>query len=81
MLVCGVWLAALALALGRGRRQPRWSFDGLGMWFCLRLLVEFLIINMLIFEPALVPPGVLLGQIVIYLPFFVLSWGWFFHRL
>lgn len=43
--------------------------------------MEFLIINVLIFEPALVPPGVLLGQIVLYLPFFVVCWGWFFHRL
>ena len=25
--------------------------------------------------------GVLLGQIVLYLPYFVVCWGWFFHRL
>lgn len=81
MVVFGLWLGVMGLVLLRRHPLPRWSFDGLGMWFCLRLLVEFLIINMLIFEPALVAPGVLLGQIVIYLPFFVLSWGWFFHRL
>jgi len=48
-----------------------------GVW----LVVEFLIINVLIFEPTLVAPGVLLSQIVLYLPFFVVCWGWFFHRL
>lgn len=81
MAVFGPWLALMGLVLLRRQSLPRWSFDWLGMWFCLRLLVEFLIINMLIFEPRLVAPGVLLGQIVIYLPFFVLTWGWFFYRL
>jgi len=81
MLVCGVWLAALALALGRGRRPPRWTFDGLGVWFSLRLLAEYLTINGLIFEGSKVEPGVLLGQIVLYLPYFVITWGWIFHRL
>jgi hypothetical protein len=81
MLVCGIWLAALALALGRGRRPPRWTLDGLGVWFSLRLLAEYLTINGLIFEGSKVEPGVLLGQIVLYLPYFVITWGWIFHRL
>lgn len=81
MLLLGVWLLVMSVRIVRHRFLPRWTFDGLGLWFCLRLVVEFLIINLLIFQPSLVEPGVLLCQIVLYLPFFVLSWGWFFHRL
>ncbi len=50
-------------------------------WFCLRLLAEYLTINGLIFEGSKVQPGVLLSQIILYLPYFVISWGWIFHRL
>lgn len=81
MLACGVWLMALALSLWRGTGPPRWSFDVLGIWFALRLVAEYLTINGLIFEGSKVEPGVLLGQIVLYLPFFVITWGWIFHRL
>lgn len=81
MVVCGLWLGGMAVALGRGRRLPRWSFDGLGLWFSLRLLAEYLTINGMIFEGSKVEPGVLLGQIVLYLPYFVITWGWIFHRL
>jgi len=81
MLVCGVWLTVLALSLWRVTGPPRWGFDVLGIWFALRLLAEYLTINGLIFEGSKVEPGVLLGQIVLYLPFFVITWGWIFHRL
>ncbi len=81
MAIGAVWLLTMAMAIAQGRRLPRWSFDGPGLWFCTRLMIEFLIINGLIFQPSLVQPGVLLGQIVIYLPFFVITWGWIFHRL
>lgn len=81
MVVLGLWLLLLAAAIVQRRRLPRWSLDGLGLWFSLRLVVEFPIINLLVFRPSLVAPGVLLGQIVLYLPYFVLCWGWFFHRL
>lgn len=81
MLVCGVWLTVLLLTLVRGICPPRWGFDALGVWFSLRLLAEYLTINGLIFEGSKVQPGVLLGQIVLYLPYFVITWGWIFHRL
>ncbi len=81
MVICGVWLATMAVLLGRGLPLPRWSFDGPGLWSLIRLLLEFLIINGLIFEGSKVAPGVLLGQIVLYLPYFVITWGWIFQRL
>lgn len=81
MPIFGIWLAVSAVVLARGEHLPRWSLDGPGLWFCLRMLAEFLTINGLIFEGSTVPPGVLLGQIVLYLPFFVITWGWIFQRL
>jgi hypothetical protein len=81
MVICGIGLVAMTTALWRGVRLPRWSFDALGAWFCLRLLAEYLTINGLIFEGSKVQPGVLLSQIILYLPYFVISWGWIFHRL
>ena len=44
-------------------------------------MLEFSIISGLIFEPSLVQPGVLLGQIVVFLPFFAITWGWIFCQL
>ncbi len=81
MVVFGVWLATMAVLLGRKRLLPRWSFDGAGLWFSLRLLAEFLTINGLLFEGSKVETAVLLGQIVLYIPYFVLTWGWVFQRL
>lgn len=81
MVVCGLGLLAMALTLARGLPLPRWSFDALGLWFSLRLLAEYLTINGLIFEGSKVVPGVLLAQIVVYLPFFMITWGWIFQRL
>jgi len=81
MLVFGLWLATASAWLARGKTLPRWTLDGPGLWFSLRLLAEFLTINGLIFEGSKVTPGVLLGQIVLYLPYFVITWGWIFQRL
>jgi len=81
MVIFGLWLTVMVLAQVRSQTLPRWTFDGLGAWFTLRLLAEYITINGLIFEGSRVPPGLLLGQIVLYLPFFVITWGWIFQRL
>ena len=81
MVIFGVWLGLMAVVIARGKTLERWALDGPGLWFSLRLVLEFLTINVLIFLPSLVPPGVLLFQIVVYLPYFVISWGWIFQRL
>jgi hypothetical protein len=84
MGVCGIWLALMALLLARGQTLPRWSFDAPGIWFCLRLALEFLTISALIFEKSTGVPGVagvVLGQIVVYLPYFVITWGWLLQRV
>ena len=75
MVIFGAWLVLMAMQIARAKCLPRWTFDIPGLWFTVRLALEFLTINLLIFKPSFVPPGVLLGQIVLYLPFFVLAWG------
>ena len=82
MMVIGTgWLLMMAIGTRQGYRLQQWIYDIPSVWLCIRLTAVFLIINGLIFEPSLAQPGVLLGQIVVFLPFFVISWGWIFHRL
>jgi hypothetical protein len=84
MGVFGIWLTLMALLLARVQTLPRWSFDIPGIWFCLRLALEFVTISTLIFEKTTGlsdVAGVVLGQIVVYLPYFVITWGWLFHRV
>ena len=45
------------------------------------MTLDFILINGLIFHPGFVQPSVLLSQILIYLPFFAITWGWIFYRL
>jgi len=81
MVIGAVWLLGMVVWIAQARRLPRWSFDGPGLWFVLRLLLEFVIINGLLFQPSLVQPGVLLWQIMVFLPYYVITWGWVFYRL
>ena len=81
MLIFGIWLGLMPLVLIGRRRLSRWAFDGPGLWFSIRLLLEFFTINALIFRPNIVAPQVLLAQIVAYLPYFIIAWGWIFQRL
>jgi hypothetical protein len=81
MQVFGIWFGSMALGLLLGRQLPRWTFDVPGIWFAFRLMMEFFTINALIFRPTIVSPAVLLAQIVFYLPYFLLAWGWIFQRL
>ncbi len=67
-------------ALLRGKSVPRWLFDAVGIWYCLRLLMEFALLNALLFTPA-VSPRLLVGQIVVFLPCFALTWGWIIWRI
>jgi hypothetical protein len=68
------------LALLRDQQVPRWLFDAMGIWYCLRLLMEFALLNALLFTPA-VSPRLLVGQIVFFIPCCVLTWGWIMGRI
>ena len=71
-----LWL----LALFARRPLPRVMFDVVGALFVARLMVGFVFVNLLVFAPA-VGPSLLLGQILAYIPFFVMTWGWLMWRI
>jgi hypothetical protein len=73
-------LIALYAHLLRGRRVAAPVLDGLGIWAAFNLLFHFLKINLLMLTDS-VNPQLLLGQVITYLLFFVLAWGWIFWRL
>lgn len=64
----------------RGKRIAPLVLDALGGWAILNLLIHFVKINLLMLSDA-VNPKLLLGQVITYLLFFVLAWGWMFWRL
>lgn len=79
----GLYLLMLAALYGhllRGRRIAAPLLDGLGVWAAFNLLFHFLKINLLMLTNS-VNPQLLLGQVITYLMFFVLAWGWIFWRL
>ena len=75
-LVPTLWLVALFAK----RLLPRIIFDFFGVLFVFRLIFQFIFVNVLIFAPA-ASPSLLLGQIIAYLPFFVMTWGWLMWRI
>ena len=79
-ILFGVSFPLFWLALLRGKTVPRWLFDAVGSWYCLRLLMEFVLLNALLFTPA-VSPRLLVGQIVVFIPCFALTWGWVIWRI
>lgn len=79
LLYCLI-LAALYGHLLRRRLIAPWILDVLGGWVVVSLLGHFLKINILMLTDS-VHPQLLLGQVVTYLLFFVVAWGWIFWRL
>ena len=71
-----IWL----LALFTNYRIPRWVLDGFGGFFVFRLVVGLIFVNALLFVPA-VSPRLLLGQVLAFIPFFVMVWGWLIWRV
>jgi hypothetical protein len=81
LIATAIWIALTITAIARQRIMPRWMLDAMGVWAVGRMTLDFILINGLIFHPGLVQPSVLLSQILIYLPFFAITWGWLFYRL
>jgi len=81
LIATAVWATLAITAIARHRIIPRWMLDAMGIWAVGRMTLDFILINGLIFHPGLVQPSVLLSQILIYLPFFAITWGWIFYRL
>ena len=66
--------------LASGRRLTRQVLDLWAAFLILRFGVQFLLINALIFTPT-VSISLLMGQVILIIPAFILSWGWIFYRI
>lgn len=80
LLIYVVVMVLLYGQLLRGKRISDGVLDALGIWAVVSLLIHFVKINLLMLTPV-VEPKLLLGQVITYVLFFVLCWGWIFWRL
>lgn len=80
LLIYAVILILLYAHLLRGKRLSPAVLDALGIWAVISLFAHFVKINLLMLT-AVVEPRLLLGQVITYVLFFVLCWGWIFWRL
>lgn len=77
VVVPSLWLLALS---SHYRKIPRAVLDCFGGFFVLRMVIGLLFVNALLFTPA-TSQSLLLGQILAFLPFFVVAWGWLIWRI
>jgi hypothetical protein len=75
-LVPALWL----LALLTSHRIPRIVLDFFGGFFVFRMVIGLIFVNALLFVPA-ASPRLLLGQILVFIPFFSMAWGWLLWRI
>lgn len=78
-----IYVVVMVLLYGqllRGKRIANGVLDALGIWAVISLLIHFVKINLLMFTEV-IDPKLLLGQVITYVLFFVLCWGWIFWRL
>ena len=73
---------ALAAVLWRSlRARPlAWAIDGLGVLLCLRCALQFVLLNLLLLAP-LRSGGLLLIQLVLFLPVITVAFSWLYWRL
>ncbi len=80
LLPLSVLLGGVMLFVPRRSRLRRSLIDLFAIWYCIRILLDFLLINLLLFVP--VPDHALLAlQLVCFLPCLLLIWGWVYWRL
>ena len=70
----------LLLALFGHSQIPRFLLDCFGGLFVFRSVFALIFINALLFIPA-ASASLLLGQVLAYIPFFVMVWGWLTWRI
>ena len=76
-----IFIGLLLLAVLLRRRIPRrWLDVSAGAFISFNLIFHFLKINLLLLTPP-ASPQLLMGQLLTYLVFFVLAWGWIFWRI
>ncbi len=73
-------VAYLATMQLTNRKIPRRALDAIGALFTLSMFVQFFKINLLLLA-ANGPTNLLLGEVVIFLFYFTVIWGWILWRL
>jgi hypothetical protein len=68
------------LILVTKRKIPRICFDAIGGLLVMRLLFGFVLVNALLFSRG-ISANLLFGQIILFIPVFVITWGWLFWRI
>lgn len=64
-------------------RRPTWSrrfFDVIGAFLVLRMTIQFIGLNILVFD-SVTPRFLLITQLLFFLPYSLLLWGWIYWRL
>ena len=80
LVIYALVLVLLYGQLLRGKRISAGVLDALGLWAVIILFIHFVKINLLMITEV-IEPKLLLGQVITYVLFFVLCWGWIFWRL
>jgi hypothetical protein len=80
MLPISVILGCGLLFIPKHSRMRRTLIDYYAIWYSIRILMTFILINLLLFIP--VPDHSLLAlQVVLFLPCLLMIWGWIYWRL
>lgn len=68
------------LLSGKGNPWKRRYFDLLGVYVACRLIIQFVGLNILVFDST-TPRFILITQLLFFLPYSLLVWGWIYWRL
>lgn len=81
-----VFASSTFLLLGFSCFQPldsrfnRTLFDALGAYYSMRMVVQLFGLNVLVFDSES-SPLLLITQLIFFLPYLLLTWGWIYWRL
>ena len=75
-----VVLVVLVIIQALRGRPLRWATDLIGGLLCMRCVVQFAVLNLLLLAP-LKAGGLLLAQLVSFLPVITVAFGWLYWRL
>lgn len=73
-------LLSIAFLKGAPSRLSCGIYDAFGMYYILRMLVQFVGLNILVFD-ASSSRFLLITQLIFFLPYSLLIWGWIYWRL
>lgn len=70
----------LLILFGKQSRQTRRYLDALGVYIVTRMVIQLAGLNLLLFD-TVTPGYILINQLLLFLPYSLLVWGWLYWRL